>query len=132
MINEPIAARGNRNVLVQMQRLSQELVHDVNGRSVYFCATVKQGAKVGCVFLKYQLPSGVRIVSPEASYIQFPEIQHMRPRGEVELDDRRLIVDASYESNLGVKILLGHAMACINVEPIISKRQASSEGGIIA
>src|SRR4051812_21810147 len=55
----------------------------------------------------------------------------MRPRGQVELKDRRLIVSASYKTHFRIEVLFGDSVPRIKIEPVVGIGHSSAKCRVI-
>src|ERR1700756_505118 len=102
-----------------MQGLPEELVNKVLWGRIDLRTVVEQNTEIRGQFLKNQLVRSIRIVPPKSADIEFANVEDMRPRREIELDNGGLIVGSSDKSNLRIEILFGDSTARIDVEPVI-------------
>src|SRR5207253_8809484 len=82
-----ITASGNGNILVQMQRLSKKLIHNIMRSRINFSAAVKENADIRCPLFVDQFSGGVGIVPHKSTQVQFANVEDVRTRREVELED---------------------------------------------
>src|SRR6266849_351124 len=132
MGSEPVAARRNGSVLVEIQWLAEKLIDHVVGEQIYFRTAVEQDPDIWRPFMVNQFPGGCWVVAEETAQIQFPDIQNMRARGEVELNYGWLVVDTGNKSYFRIEVFLGDAMSGVDVEPVIGIGQPATHGSIVA
>src|SRR5215469_8808305 len=109
-----------------MQWPRQKLINHIVRCRIDLRAVIEEHADVRCPFLKDELALSVWIMSYKRAQIEFANVEHFRPGREIELENRRLIVDSGYESHLCIEVLLRDAMARVNIEPVVGVSKPSA------
>ena len=71
-------------------------------------------------------------MTDKATQVQFANVPYFRPRRQIELKNRGLVVNASNEADVRGEVFLRHSVTGINVEPIVGIRQAAAQGRVVA
>src|SRR6266480_3304658 len=114
-----------------MQRVAKKLILDIMWERVDFSPIVKEHADTGCPLAIDQLAGRVGVMVNQSAQVQLADVKHLRAGREIELNYRWLVVNSGNEAYFGIKVSLCHAMAGIDIEPVVRVGEAAAQGSIV-